>query len=60
MEHVRKLEKSLGDLFKGAPNLQKSTKKTLADIWPWVALVLGTLQLLALGASGAYIILLSL
>lgn len=47
MEMVKKLEKKLGDLYKDLPALPKNVKETLATIWPWVALVLGVLQLAA-------------
>ena len=47
MEVVKKLEKQLGDLFKDLPALPKNVKETLVAIWPWVALVLGVLQLAA-------------
>jgi hypothetical protein len=47
MERIRGIEKSLANVFKDAPALPKSTKQTIADFWPWVALVLGVLQLAA-------------
>ena len=47
MELINKLETKIGDLFKGAPSLAKSTKKSIADVWPWIVLVLGVLQLLS-------------
>lgn len=47
MESVRKLEKSLGELFKDLPPLPKNAKQTLASFWPWLALLFGILQLAA-------------
>lgn len=47
MVQIHKLENLIGGWFKGAPPLSKSTKETLAGIWPWVALVFGVLQLAA-------------
>lgn len=47
MEVVRKLENQLSDLYKGAPALSKSTKDSIAKVWPVIVLVLGILQLLA-------------
>lgn len=47
MELVKKIESKLGELYKSAPALSKPTKKSLADAWPWVALVIGVLQLFA-------------
>lgn len=45
MELVHKLEKTIGDLFKGAPKLSDNTKETLVKIWPWLALIGGLAQL---------------
>lgn len=47
MELVHKAEKALEPLFSGLPSLPKDTKKGLAGIWPWLALIAGVLQLLA-------------
>lgn len=47
MEQVRKLEKSLANLYKDLPPLPKNAKESLANAWPWIALVLGVLQLAA-------------
>ncbi len=47
MERIAKIEKKLGEVFKDLPALSKPTKKTLADAWPWIALVLGVLQVAA-------------
>ncbi len=41
------LEKSLEGVFKDVPHIPESGRKTLADIWPWLALIGGILQLLA-------------
>ncbi len=47
MEALRPLENKLANLFKGAPKLSNQTKESLANFWPWLALVAGLLQLLA-------------
>lgn len=47
MSAVSKLEKQLGDVFKGAPALPANAKESLAAAWPWIALVFGVLQLIA-------------
>ncbi len=50
MDLVKKLEKQLGDLFKGLPALSPSAKESIAKVWPWLALIFGVLQLVvALG-----------
>ena len=46
-ESIKKLETTIGGLFKDAPPLPKNAKKTLVDIWPWLALIFGVLQLVA-------------
>lgn len=45
MEVVKKAEKQLEGLFKGMPQLSDSARETLADFWPWLALIGGLLQL---------------
>jgi hypothetical protein len=47
MDSVKKLEKTIGDLFKGAPALSEGNKEGLVKAWPWIALIFGILQLLA-------------
>ncbi len=47
MDSVKKLEKLLGDLFKGLPALPASSKEGLVKAWPWIAAIFGVLQLLA-------------
>lgn len=47
MKLVHKAEKALEPLFKGLPSLPKDTKKGLAGIVVWLALIGGILQLLA-------------
>lgn len=47
MELVKKAEKALEPLFSGLPNLPAETRKALANIATWLALVSGVLQLLA-------------
>ena len=48
MEQVRKLEKKLNDLYKGAPHLPKEAQHWLADnVW-WLALLGAILSLLGL------------
>jgi hypothetical protein len=41
------LETWLAGVYKGAPKLSSGAKKSIVDIWPWVALVFGILQLWA-------------
>jgi hypothetical protein len=47
MDALRKLEDALAGVFKNAPALPAKSKQTLAEIWPWLALVFGILQLAA-------------
>lgn len=47
MELVKKAEKSLADLYKGAPNLSDKTRETLVKVWPILALIFGILQVWA-------------
>ncbi len=47
MAALQSAEQKLGDVFKGFPPLSKSVKESLANAWPWIALVFGVLQLLA-------------
>jgi len=47
MEMVRKVEDKLADLFKDLPALPKNVKETLAQVWPWLALIFGLLQVAA-------------
>lgn len=47
METVKKLETKLEDVFKDLPPLPAKAKETLAQIWPWLALISGVLQLAA-------------
>ncbi len=47
MKAVKDIENKLGDLYKGAPAMPDSSKESLANAWPWIALVFGVLQLLA-------------
>jgi hypothetical protein len=44
---LKQAEDSLAGLFKGAPKLSDSTKETVVNIWPWLALVGGIVQILA-------------
>lgn len=44
---VQNLESRLEKLFKNLPALPKSAKETLVQIWPWLALFGGLLQLAA-------------
>ena len=44
---TKKLETTIGGLFKGAPAMPENAKKSLVDAWPWIALVFGVLQLVA-------------
>jgi hypothetical protein len=47
MEFVKKAETALAGVYKGAPKLSNKVKDTLVNIWPWLALVFGILQLWA-------------
>lgn len=47
MEALHKLEDQLAPLFKDMPALPKGFKDALVQYWPYIALVLGILQLLA-------------
>lgn len=47
MELVHSIENKLEPMFKGAPKLSDSNRKSLGDILPWLALVFGILQLIA-------------
>jgi hypothetical protein len=44
---LQQIEDMLADLFKGFPKLSKSSRDTLVGVWPWLALVLGIMQLFA-------------
>lgn len=53
MGTIKQLETKIGGLFKSAPPLPESSKKSLVNAWPWIALVFGMLQVLsALGLWG--------
>lgn len=47
MVALRKIEDKFAELFKGLPNLSPSSKESLANFWPWLALIAGLLQLLS-------------
>lgn len=47
MTALKQLESTIGGLFKNAPALPESSKKSLVGAWPWIALIFGVLQLLA-------------
>lgn len=47
MGSIDQAEKTIGGLFKGAPAMPEKGKETLVKVWPWIALVVGILQLLA-------------
>lgn len=47
MTALKQLESKIGGLFKSAPPLSESAKKSLVGAWPWIALIFGILQLLA-------------
>ncbi len=45
---LKPLEEKLAEVFKNAPKLPENTKKSLVNSWyPWIALIFGILQLLA-------------
>lgn len=45
---VKPIEALLLPLFKSLPSLPEGVKKTIVNIWPWAALILGVLQLFSL------------
>jgi hypothetical protein len=47
MDVLNKLETWLAGVYKGAPKLSPSAKKSITGVWPIVALIFGILQLLA-------------
>src|SRR5664279_1148975 len=47
MDILNKLETWLAGVYKGAPKLSQSAKKSITGVWPIVALVFGVLQLFA-------------
>jgi len=47
MELVRKIENKMSDWFKGLPPLPEGGREGLAKAFPWIALVIGILQLIA-------------
>lgn len=47
MRTIRKLEEQIARLFKRVPQLPDSSREALVDLWPWIALLFGSLQLLA-------------
>lgn len=58
MQALEALENSLAEIYKNAPPLDKKTKLSIVDIWPWVALIAGILQLYAaysLWQAGHYV-----
>jgi uncharacterized membrane protein HdeD (DUF308 family) len=51
--HSNEIVKKLDDVFKNAPHLQSSTRQSLANIAPWIALIFGALSIfVGLGAIG--------
>ena len=47
MSTLKTLEKQIGDLFKDLPALPKNIKDFLVQVWPYLALIFGVLQLFA-------------
>ena len=45
MQFLSGLEKWLAGIFAGTPKISDKGKKSIAGIWPWVAVVFGVLQL---------------
>ncbi len=45
MEMLNKLETMLAGVYKATPKLSDSAKKTIVNIWPFVAIIFGVLQL---------------
>jgi hypothetical protein len=50
MEILKSIDKQLDAAFKDAPKLPNSTKEALVKVWPWLALIFGLLQLMAVWA----------
>jgi hypothetical protein len=50
MNVLKLLESKLGEFFKGVPNLPENARRSLADFYPWLALIFGVLQILAVMA----------
>lgn len=44
MEYLNKAEVWLAGVYKNAPKLSDSSKKSIVKAWPWVAIILGVLQ----------------
>jgi hypothetical protein len=44
MEYLTKIEDWLAGVYKTAPKLSDSSKKSIVKAWPWVAIILGVLQ----------------
>ena len=47
MEMLKKVEVKLEEAFKDLPALPDSSKEALAKFWPWLALIMGIVQLMA-------------
>lgn len=47
MQALEGLENTLADVYKNAPALDKKTKLSIVNVWPWVALIAGILQIYA-------------
>lgn len=47
MTALKTIETKLNDVFKGLPPMPENGKESLVKVWPWIALVLGLLQILA-------------
>lgn len=44
-EQLKPIEKALGGIFKDLPALPTNAKKTLVNIFPWLALIFGLIQI---------------
>lgn len=51
-QQLKPVEQKMDDAFKNAPKMSENAKKSMADWWPWIALVFGLLQVWA--AWGLY------
>ena len=47
MELLHKFENKMADIYKGVPQLPQNARDTLVEIWPWIALVFGVVQVFA-------------
>lgn len=46
MSSLKQLETKLSPMFRGMPAMPNESKESLVKAWPWIALILGVIQLL--------------